>query len=178
MQSAFPIETFETFRQRMVKAQAQNQIRRKNRGTPAAEAARKQRNLINKDARIAATGWMAQSLLRAAHAPSGFRERLVWFWADHFTAQGKRGVVRRATAPYIDDAIRPHLSGRFGDLLQAAVMHPLMLEYLDQARSIGPGSKRALNSGGKLGLNENLAREVLELHTLGCLLYTSPSPRD
>ena len=58
MQSAFPIETFETFRQRMVKAQAQNQIRRKNRGTPAAEAARKQRNLINKDARIAATGWI------------------------------------------------------------------------------------------------------------------------
>lgn len=167
MSAAYPIEPFDVFRQRMVDLQAQLKIRRQNRGTAKAEAARKARNLINKDAREAAAGWMAQSLLRAAHTPTGFRERLVWFWADHFSAQGKRGVARRAAAPYVDDAIRPHIAGRFSDLLQAAVMHPLMILYLDQDRSMGPASKRAINSGGKFGLNENLAREVLELHSLG-----------
>lgn len=165
----FPIEPFTEFRNRMIASQEQRNIRRKNRGTPAAEAARKQRNLLNKDARIAKAEWQGQTMLRRAHTKTAFRERLVAFWADHFTAQGKRGVIRRATSPYIEDAIRPHINGSFAELVQAAVMHPLMLDYLDQTRSIGPGSERALKMGPKRnpGLNENLAREVIELHTLG-----------
>lgn len=165
----FPIEPFSIFRQRMVAAQEQITIRRKNRGTPAAAAARKQRNVLNKEARIAMFEWIGQTMLRRAHTKSAFRERMVAFWADHFTAHGKRGVVRRATSPYIEDAIRPHIAGNFADLLQAAVMHPLMLDYLDQARSMGPASERATKMGPKKkpGLNENLAREVMELHTLG-----------
>ncbi|MEX0369664.1 MAG: DUF1800 family protein, partial [Tateyamaria sp.] len=76
---------------------------------------------------------------------------------------------RRGTSPYVEEAIRPFIAGRFEDLLQSAVMHPLMLEYLDQTASIGPNSTRALKRGDqrRQGLNENLAREVLELHTLG-----------
>ena len=72
-----------------------------------------------------------------------------------------------AITPYafVEDAIRPHVAGRFVDMLSAVVHHPGMLRYLDQTRSTGPNSKRGLRQGG--GLNENLARELLELHTLG-----------
>jgi uncharacterized protein (DUF1800 family) len=167
--SQFPIEPFSDFRMRMEAAQQQQTIRRKNRGTPAAEAARKQRNVLNQEARIAMFEWIGQTMLRRAHTQTAFRERLVAFWADHFTAHGKRGIARRGTSPYIEDAIRPHIGGNFADMLQAAVMHPLMLDYLDQIRSMGPNSDRAGRMGPKNnpGLNENLAREVMELHTLG-----------
>ncbi len=169
MQSAFPIERFAKFRARMVQAQAQNAIRRKNRGTDIAEAARKQRNVLNREARTAMFDWLGQTMLRRTYTETAFRERIIAFWADHFTARGKRGVIRRGTSPYIEAAIRPFVTGRFDDLLQSAVMHPLMLDYLDQTRAMGPNSTRAIKRGPKnpAGLNENLAREVLELHTLG-----------
>ncbi|MEP1328557.1 DUF1800 domain-containing protein [Pseudophaeobacter sp.] len=111
--------------------------------------------------------WFRQSLLRQCQTRDGFRERLVLFWADHFTAQGKRAALRPMGAPYVESAIRPHLAGRFEDLLIAAVTSPLMLHYLDQHRSIGPNSRAARRRKGRGGLNENLAREVMELHTLG-----------
>lgn len=164
---ALPIEPFEVFLERYAQVQEVYRIRRENPGTVLAEQAKKRRQAINKQGRLDAMGWAGQALLRAAFTPTAFRERLVAFWADHFTAYGRVGVARSATAPYIESAIRPNISGRFADLLEAAVMHPLMLHYLDQDRSIGPGSRRAIKSGGKLGLNENLAREVLELHTIG-----------
>lgn len=107
---------------------------------------------------------LRSTIARAIDAEDGFRERLVRFWADHFTV-ASRPATRFAVAAYWEDAIRPNVTGRFSDLLQAAVLHPMMLVYLDQVSSIGPtspvGKKRAR------GLNENLAREVLELHTLG-----------
>lgn len=169
LQDAFPIEPFTKFRARMVEVQHQNAIRRKNRGTELAAAARKQRNVLNQQARVAMFDWLGQTMLRRAHTETALRERIVAFWADHFTAHGKQGVIRRGTSPYIEDAIRPFITGRFDDLLQAAVMHPLMLDYLNQTQSMGPGSVRALKRGPKkaAGLNENLAREVLELHTVG-----------
>lgn len=169
MATRYPIENFDVFRQRMVKAQEARVLRRKNRGTPKAAEARKLRNLLNKDARQAMYFWATQTFLRRIDTDNAFRERLVAFWADHFTAHGKRGVERRVTSPYIEDAIRPFVTGRFGDMLQSAVMHPVMLNYLDQLRSMGPNSARAVKVGpGKgVGLNENLAREVFELHTLG-----------
>ncbi|MEP3846054.1 MAG: DUF1800 domain-containing protein [Paracoccaceae bacterium] len=163
----FPIETFDTFRERMVALQLQFKIEGQNRGTDKAKAARKQRKVVNREARVAATRWMVQSLMRATHSEHAFRERLCAFWGDHFTARGKARVIRQGTGPYLEDAIRPNLTGRFSDMLLDAVMHPLMLHYLDQERSMGPESTRALRRRKPAGLNENLAREVLELHTLG-----------
>lgn len=111
--------------------------------------------------------WFGQTLLRRALAEDGFRERLAAFWADHFTAAGRSGLMRDAHALYAEEAIRPHVAGRFADMLRAAETHPMMLAYLDQRRSTGPNSRRAARRGEKTGLNENLAREMLELHTLG-----------
>ncbi|WP_421701842.1 DUF1800 domain-containing protein [Aliiroseovarius sp.] len=109
--------------------------------------------------------WFAARLARHVAAPVGFAERLELFWADHFTVVGKRADARALGATFTQDAIRPHLTGRFADMLRAAVEHPMMLAYLDQFASVGEGSRAAERSGR--GLNENLAREILELHTLG-----------
>jgi uncharacterized protein (DUF1800 family) len=94
-----------------------------------------------------------------------FAERLACFWQNHFCVAVNKASVRLLSGPYLREAIRPHIGGRFADMLKAAVQHPAMLEYLDNSHSIGPNSKAGRNQ--KKGLNENLAREVLELHTLG-----------
>ena len=105
-------------------------------------------------------------LSAAAAAEIGFAERLVWFWSNHFCiSAAKGGGVAQIAGAYEREAIRPHVFGRFADMLLAVETHPAMLLYLDNARSIGPNSP-AGRTGGK-GLNENLAREILELHTLG-----------
>ena len=93
-----------------------------------------------------------------------FRERLVWFWANHFTISLKRGECTPVALPFIREAIRPHVTGRFADMLMAVMHHPAMLMYLDNAASVGPDSPAGQRS--HRGLNENLARECLELHTL------------
>ncbi len=102
---------------------------------------------------------------RAVLSNQGFRERLVSFWADHFTVIPKGQEQRLLYGHFFDQAVRPHVGGRFADLLIASTLHPSMLTFLDQNKSVGPNSR-----GGKRrnrGLNENLAREVLELHTMG-----------
>ncbi len=105
-------------------------------------------------------------LSAAAGADLGFAERLVWFWSNHFCiSAAKGGGVAQLAGAYEREAIRPHVLGHFGDMLLAVETHPAMLLYLDNARSTGPDSPAGL-AGGK-GLNENLAREILELHTLG-----------
>jgi len=97
---------------------------------------------------------------------TGFAERLVWFWSNHFcVSANKGGPVRALCGAFEREAIRPHVLGRFGDMLLAVESHPAMLFYLDNVRSIGPQSMAGRNRGA--GLNENLAREILELHTLG-----------
>jgi uncharacterized protein (DUF1800 family) len=101
----------------------------------------------------------------ALGAEIGFVERLVWFWSNHFCVSADKGNVRQICGAYEREAIRAHVLGRFGDMLLAAESHPAMLVYLDNARSIGPDSIAGLRQ--KRGLNENLAREILELHTLG-----------
>jgi uncharacterized protein (DUF1800 family) len=101
----------------------------------------------------------------ALEARIGFAERLVWFWSNHFCVSADKGNVRPICGAYEREAIRAHVLGRFGDMLLAAESHPAMLIYLDNARSIGPGSMAGVRQ--KRGLNENLAREILELHTLG-----------
>jgi len=94
-----------------------------------------------------------------------FAERLVSFWANHFTVSGIRPVVRPLAGSFEREAIRPHINGRFEDMVLAVVQHPAMGLYLDNWVSVGPESR--VGSRGKRGLNENLGRELLELHTLG-----------
>jgi uncharacterized protein (DUF1800 family) len=105
-----------------------------------------------------------QARLDAAYdADIGFAERLVWFWSNHFCISADK-IISMAGA-YEREAIRLHALGRFADMLQTVVRHPGMLFYLDNAGSIGPTSVAGINR--TRGLNENLAREILELHTLG-----------
>jgi len=101
-----------------------------------------------------------------------FIERLVHFWANHFAISVEKPAVTDLAGAFELEAIRPYILGSFKDLLFAVEKHPAMLLYLDQVNSIGPNSRAAerlsardLNK--KRGLNENLAREILELHTLG-----------
>lgn len=96
-------------------------------------------------------------------AEIGFAERLVWFWSNHFCISADK--IQSMAGAYEREAIRPHVLGRFADLLLAAESHPAMLFYLDNTVSMGAGSIAGLNNNR--GLNENLAREILELHTLG-----------
>jgi len=100
-----------------------------------------------------------------------FVERLVHFWANHFAVSADKLPVVPMAGLLEFEAIRSHVLGRFSDMLIAVEQHPAMLIYLDQAQSIGPDSRAgrliAARGGQKRGLNENLAREILELHTLG-----------
>lgn len=114
----------------------------------------------------------AARLTAAIATPTPFPERLVHFWANHFAVSADKQTVIGFVGNYENEAIRPHIMGKFADLLIAAVRHPAMLLYLDQAQSFGPDSTfatRVRNRGNRQapGLNENLAREILELHTLG-----------
>src|SRR5262249_11192157 len=104
-------------------------------------------------------------LSAALGAEIGFVERLTWFWSNHFCVSADKAGVRPIAGAFEREAIRAHVLGRFVDMLRAVETHPVMLLYLDNARSIGPSSQAGKNRGR--GLNENLAREILELHTLG-----------
>jgi uncharacterized protein (DUF1800 family) len=96
----------------------------------------------------------------------GFTERLVVFWSNHFCISAGKGELGRMWAGSFErEAIRPHVLGRFGDMLKAVEQHPAMLFFLDNQQSLGPDSRAGQNR--KRGLNENLAREIMELHTLG-----------
>ena len=120
-----------------------------------------------RDAYLAAVGARARSALQTS---TPFVERLVHFWSNHFAISVDKLLVVGLAGGFEADAIRPHVLGRFEDLLLAVVRHPAMLLYLDQAQSIGPQSPaglRAQERQRRRGLNENLAREILELHTLG-----------
>ena len=104
-------------------------------------------------------------------------ERLVYFWSNHFVVSGAKPVAIALPPSFERDAIRPYVTGKFADMLLAVVKHPAMLIYLDNTRSIGPHSEWARNPPKRpqqfagvpapTGLNENLAREILELHTVG-----------
>jgi len=124
---------------------------------------------------------MRARLGTAATTRRPFAERLALFWANHFTVSMAKASVRGLVGPFEREAIRPHIAGNFETLLKAAVTHPAMLRYLDNDLSAGPNSAlvrrlarqpRPEGVAGQpglriAGLNENLAREVLELHTLG-----------
>ena len=164
MAQTYPIDGYAGFLPRVLKMRELRDIANRDRSKKdALKAFRKARN----ETRNLGLKWTVATLMRATQSPGAFRERLVAFWADHFTAMGKNGILLAAGATYIEDAIRPHVAGSFSDMLRAVVTHPVMLHYLDQNRSVGPGSAAARVKRRLDGLNENLAREVMELHTLG-----------
>ena len=94
-----------------------------------------------------------------------FAERLVWFWSNHFVVSAQNPRATTLVGAFEREAIRPHITGKFEDMALAAVSHPAMLLYLDNAESIGPDSMAGTRSGK--GRNENLGRELMELYTLG-----------
>lgn len=110
-------------------------------------------------------------LTNAVITPAPFRERLVWFWANHFAIMASPLVVASVAGAYVRDAIRPHVTGTFSDMLLAVMSHPAMLWSLNNPESIGPQSQYAQNlvkhGGPQLDINENLGRETLELYTVG-----------
>jgi uncharacterized protein (DUF1800 family) len=118
--------------------------------------------------------YMAQTVQRhrlAIETDRPFVERLVHFWSNHFAVSADKQPLAALAGLYEQEAIRPGVFGNFYDLLLAAERHPAMILYLDNQGSMGPASQAATfgrrNRGRELGLNENLAREILELHTLG-----------
>lgn len=153
---------------------AYGDIRRKeNTGRATEEEVAKVRDRM----RAVVTTDFADALIRPMVSPRGFRERLVAFWADHFTVSAKNLRLATVVAAFRNEAIRPHVGGTFADMLIAASTHPAMLSYLDQNISIGPNSRVGKRRGQ--GLNENLAREILELHTLGVgAKYTQTDVRE
>jgi len=121
-----------------------------------------QLNVIQKTFRAEALA----RIQRASLAECGFVERLVVFWSNHFCiSAGKGGLARMWAGSFEREAIRPHVLGRFADMLKAVEQHPAMLFFLDNQQSLGPDSRAGINRNR--GLNENLAREIMELHTLG-----------
>jgi uncharacterized protein (DUF1800 family) len=101
----------------------------------------------------------------ALNAEIGLVDRLTWFWSNHFCVSADKGQVRPLCGAYEREAIRANVLGKFSDMLLAVESHPAMLMYLDNAGSIGPKSIAGQRRGK--GINENLAREIMELHTLG-----------
>jgi uncharacterized protein (DUF1800 family) len=122
--------------------------------------------------------YRAQVLARAQSAAltaRPFAERLVHFWTNHFAVSADKGAVFGIAGTLENEAIRPNVNGRFADLLTAVEQHPAMIAFLDNQYSVGKDSELALLAARRapdqpkreFGINENLAREILELHTLG-----------
>jgi len=119
-------------------------------------------NIIQKTFRAEALARLQRGII----ADCGFAERLVVFWSNHFCISANKGGLARMWAGSFErEAIRPHVLGRFADMLKAVEQHPAMLFFLDNQQSLGPDSRAGQNRNR--GLNENLAREIMELHTLG-----------
>ena len=129
----------------------------------------------NKYGRLVRGHYTEQTQARYRHAASTdlpFHERLVHFWSNHFAVSADKQPLSAIAGLYENEAVRPNITGTFADLLIASEQHPAMITYLDNQRSIGPNSTlgRRANRAQRdreIGLNENLAREILELHTLG-----------
>jgi len=153
---------------------AEREKRRQARNPPAGMTADQ---LLAGHYRDAIAADVRSHLLTPALSPRPLMERLQLFWSNHFTVSLLKGAARGLVGAFERDAIRPNIAGSFERLLVASTTHPAMLRYLDNVQSAGPGSRvvaaearRAARAGEPrrvTGINENLAREVLELHTLG-----------
>lgn len=143
----------------------------------APQQRREAQDALRREARDAYQAAVQARVTSALVTPAPFVERLTHFWANHFALSVDKAAIVGLAGAFELEAIRPHVMGRFEDLLLAVERHPAMLLYLDQARSIGPDSPLGRRSSANVaasgeeqrrrGLNENLAREILELHTVG-----------
>jgi len=122
---------------------------------PEGETRKDKHKALNERYRFVAEEAQQRHMIRALYSRNQLQEQLTWFWFNHFNVFQGKDKVRLLVADYEERAIRPHVLGRFRDLLLATMMHPAMLLYLDNAQ----------NAAGRI--NENYARELLELHTLG-----------
>ncbi|MDR3510815.1 MAG: DUF1800 family protein [Caulobacteraceae bacterium] len=164
------LRQFQAIRREARQAQVQSGVPIDPKADAKDDPVKQARNLIRDD-----TGEEFLARMRlAATTDAGFRERWALFWFNHFTVSAVKLQTAVVVGPFEREAIRPRVFDRFENLLVASTMHPAMLLYLDQAQSVGPDSRvagmgRAGAQGPKRlnGLNENLAREVMELHTLG-----------
>ena len=130
-------------RRKDAKADGKTEASKEIRKEYAREGADRVRDEINRE------------LLRAVYSPAQLKEQMVWFWLNHFSVFARKGPEPWLVSDYAEHAIRPHAMGKFRDLVMATLTHPAMLVYLDNAR----------NANGHI--NENYARELMELHTLG-----------
>ncbi len=137
----------------------------------AADPRQQARQAAGREARATYAACVAARTNAALATDAPFVERLVHFWSNHFAVSADKLAMVGLAATLEFEAIRPHVLGRFADMLMAVERHPAMLVYLDQTVSVGPnsavGQRVAARGRRKAGLNENLAREILELHTLG-----------
>ncbi len=161
----FPIQSYDTVRPSRLDFRIAGGAVAEAENEAARDAAQQAVRQIRAEASDVWKTSTALQLSREITTADGFRERLTRFWADHFTAPPTNGQWRYLVYPYIEQDIRAHVNGQFVDMLRAAVMSPLLIQYLSQNRSVGPNSDNGIRTGR--GLNENLAREILELHTLG-----------
>lgn len=152
------------------------QVREMRRAAKQAETDKPSPDIVKKFGSIVRRHYLDQTEARYRHAAATdlpFHDRLVHFWTNHFAVSADKQPVSALAGAFENEAIRPNLGGSFYDLLMAVEQHPAMIVYLDNQRSIGPGStlgsraNRRRRQGRAIGLNENLAREILELHTLG-----------
>lgn len=152
--------------QQQRRAERRGKPRKDDGGTAAREFMDPQRAIRQK----VGGDFLARARLGASTS-AAFRERWTLFWANHFTVSATKQLTSVLIGPFEREAIRPNVFGRFEDLLVASSTHPAMLTYLDQPQSVGPASRAAQFAGRRrnmqAGLNENLAREILELHTVG-----------
>jgi uncharacterized protein (DUF1800 family) len=146
-----PLGEFDAVRLVMGIAAEQKRINALPEG-PDKQAARQK---LNEQGNQAAYEARRRELLRAIYSPAQLKEQMVWFWLNHFSVYEQKANVRWLLGDYSDQAIRPHALGHFRDLVMATLEHPAMLQYLDNAQ----------NAAGHI--NENYARELMELHTLG-----------
>src|SRR5262249_41821476 len=113
------------------------------------------RTVLNQSGNQLAYETAKRHLMRALYSPASLREQMTWFWMNHFSVYADKASVRWTLGEYEEHAVRVHALGKFHALVLATVKSPAMLEYLDNAQS----------AAGRL--NENYARELMELHTLG-----------
>jgi uncharacterized protein (DUF1800 family) len=167
------------------------EARRRSQQTPGSDSPSESDRRLQREANRPMVELASQKLMRAVWSERQLQEVLTDFWFNHFNVDARKGPTRFLLTEYERDAIRPHILGRFRDLLGATAKSPAMLFYLDNWMSVDPAAeagrlrqfpsrRRALNAGRQTGrepaperteprrgLNENYARELLELHTLG-----------
>jgi uncharacterized protein (DUF1800 family) len=177
--SAAPVARSDSILAAFIAAREEQRLQRRAAAASEAQPA----DLKNAAREVYQPQYRTQVLARAQSAAATdrpFAERLVHFWSNHFAVSADKGLVYGLAGTLENEAIRPHVNGRFLDLLTAVEQHPAMLAFLDNQYSVGEDSEAAQKARRaaerriapaaakhRFGINENLAREILELHTLG-----------